>query len=105
MEPSWWTAPLIAGRVWFDFLLLLYLALVFLLEAALIRRESRLGWSMAVTRFVLALVFLSALALGPTSSPTSPSPVAIAIRLGLGVVLIGEVYEMWRAGLFLRRTG
>lgn len=78
-------------RPWYDSALLLYLVLFFLVEAAVIIRESRLGWSMFFKCLSLAATFLYGYVL---AFVTVPSDVLMAIRVALCVSLTGAVNEM-----------
>jgi hypothetical protein len=88
--PNGWT---INGRPWFDVGLIIYIATFFLLEASLLAREGRLGWSMTAKCLVLAGTFLFSLIYAPAPPLILTWP-AILVRVALAAVLTWVIDEL-----------
>ena len=83
-------------RPWYDALLLLYLATLFLLEAVIIKRKTSFGWVMSTKAGWLALVFSFSLFFVTPPPPQQLSPAAVGLRLVLAVLLTWELWELVR---------
>lgn len=86
----------ILNRPWYDFGLLLYIGLVFLMLALRIGRESRMGWSLTHLFLGCASLFLFAVFLNAPANPNPlpVTPVAALLRLWVAFGLTWVVYEV-----------
>lgn len=77
-----------------DLTLLLYIALLLVLKAILIRRRTRFGWAMALNNAALAGAFLWALFARVWDGGRAELDIAIAIRALIAITVTFAIVEL-----------
>lgn len=86
--------------------LLLYTSLLFLLQAALIRRSSGLGWSIAASNVALSVLYVyEAAAMVWQPGLETHDTVQSLLRLGVAATVTWAVWELARGRRWARSAG
>lgn len=77
-----------------DFGLLLYIAVLLLLKALLIRRQTRFGWAIALNNVALAAAFLWSMIARAWDGGRTEADIAVAIRVLIAITVTFAIVEL-----------